>query len=169
MNEIELKFQIPLTEQKRLYQWFLSKNARSVALYAKYYDTPERHLAQQHICLRQRLQDKTWIQTLKAPSQHQLKRFELEINLGELDNPTLDLNIYHAHPKAQKILKHSLAKQAKNLTVHFETEVNRLVHLVQYKQAEIEISLDRGEIRQDLRSLAIYEIEFELNKVLYTN
>lgn len=55
MNEIELKFQIPLTEQKRLYQWFLSKNARSVALYAKYYDTPERHLAQQHICLRQRL------------------------------------------------------------------------------------------------------------------
>ena len=39
MNEIELKFQIPLTEQKRLYQWFLSKNARSVALYAKYYDT----------------------------------------------------------------------------------------------------------------------------------
>ena len=164
MNEIELKFQIPLTEQKRLYQWFLSKNARSVALYAKYYDTPERHLAQQHICLRQRLQGKTWIQTLKAPSQHQLKRFELEINLGELDNPALDLNIYHTHPKAQKILKHSLAKQAKNLTVHFETEVNRLVHLVQYKQAEIEISLDRGEIRQDLRSLAIYEIEFELKQ-----
>ena len=66
MNEIELKFQIPLTEQKRLYQWFLSKNARSVALYAKYYDTPERHLAQQHICLRQRLQGKTWIQTSKT-------------------------------------------------------------------------------------------------------
>ncbi len=56
---------------------------RSLAhYYAQYYDTPERHLAQQHISLRQRLEDTHWIQTLKASSEHHLERFELEIDLG---------------------------------------------------------------------------------------
>ena len=43
MLEVELKFQIPASDQEKLYQLFLNKNARLISLYAKYYDTPERH------------------------------------------------------------------------------------------------------------------------------
>ncbi|MDK1683689.1 CHAD domain-containing protein [Acinetobacter terrestris] len=164
MLEVELKFQIPLPYQKQIYQLFLSKNARPISLYAKYYDTPERHLAEQKISLRQRLEDMHWIQTLKAPSGHHLERFELETDLGELDNPALDLKIYRSNTQAQKLLQQVLGKQAKNLITQFETDVERLVYVVHYNRAEIEVSLDRGEIRYDDQTLAIYEIEFELKQ-----
>ena len=164
MLEVELKFQIPLSHQKQIYQLFLSKNARPISLYAQYYDTPERHLAEKKISLRQRLEDTHWIQTLKAPSEHHLERFELEIDLGELDRPALDLEIYQSNPQAKKLLHHILGKQVKNLSQQFETEVKRLVYLVHYNQAEIEVSLDRGEIRHDDQTQVIYEIEFELKQ-----
>ena len=164
MLEVELKFQIPLSYQKQIYQLFLSKNVRPISLYAQYYDTPERHLAEQKFSLRQRLEDTHWIQTLKAPSGHHLERFELEIDLGELDNPALDLKIYQSNPQAKKLLQQVLGKQAKNLITQFETDVERLVYVVHYNRAEIEVSLDRGEIRHDDQTLAIYEIEFELKQ-----
>ena len=164
MLEIELKFQIPLADQEPLYQVFVAKNARAVSLYAKYYDTPDRHLARQKISLRQRLENAHWIQTLKAPSHNHLERFELEIDLGELDNPALDLDIYDCHPHAKKLFKNTLGQETKNLSLQFETAVNRLIHVVHFNHSEIEISLDRGEIRQDDQTLAIYEIEFELKQ-----
>ena len=164
MLEVELKFQIPATHQDKLYQLLLTKNAHPISLYAKYYDTPERHLAQQKISLRQRLENKRWIQTLKAPSNHALQRFELEIDLGELNNPPLELDIYQYYPQAQNLLQNALGEEAKNLTLQYETEVERLVHLVQFNHSEIEVSLDRGDIRHGNQSVPIYEIEFELKK-----
>ena len=169
MLEVELKFQIPAQHQKKLYQLFLAKNAQPRSLFAQYYDTPERHLAQQHISLRQRLEDTHWIQTLKASSEHHLERFELEIDLGPLEHPALNLEIYQSHPQAKKVLEHALGKQAKNLSMQFETDVNRLVYVVHYNHAEIEVSLDRGEIRHDKQKLAIYELEFELKKGAIAN
>lgn len=164
MLEVELKFQIPASDQEKLYQLFLNKNARLISLYAKYYDTPERHLAQKNISLRQRLEDGHWIQTLKAPSDHSLQRLELETDLGKLENPDLDLEIYQSHAKAKQLLQKALGKQAKNLTVQYETVVQRLVHVVHFNRSEIEVSLDRGEIRYNEKKLAIYEIEFELKQ-----
>ncbi|WP_407307724.1 CHAD domain-containing protein [Acinetobacter sp.] len=164
MLEVELKFQIPPSHQKQIYQLFLSKNAHPISLCAQYYDTPECHLAQQHISLRQRLEGTHWIQTLKAPSGHHLERFELEIDLGELDHSALDLNIYKDHPQAKKILHQVLGKQVQKLSKQFETNVERLVYVVHYNRAEIEVSLDRGEISHKDQTLAIYEIEFELKQ-----
>ncbi|MDN5512858.1 CYTH and CHAD domain-containing protein [Acinetobacter sp.] len=164
MLEVELKFQIPASHQEKLYQLFLNKNARLISLYAKYYDTPERHLAQQKISLRQRLEDDHWIQTLKAPSDHSLQRFELETYLGKLENPSLDLEIYQSHAKAKQLLQKALGKQAKNLTVQYETVVQRLVHVIHFNRSKIEVSLDRGEIRHNDQSVSIYEIEFELKQ-----
>jgi triphosphatase len=164
MLEVELKFQIPASHQEKLYQLFLNKNARLISLYAKYYDTPERHLAQQKISLRQRLEDNHWIQTLKAPCNHSLQRFELEKDLGELKDPTLDLKIYPSNSQAKQLLQNALGKQAKNLTVQYETVVQRLVHVVHFNRSEIEVSLDRGEIRHNDQKLPIYEIEFELKQ-----
>ncbi|MGE8559542.1 MAG: CHAD domain-containing protein [Acinetobacter sp.] len=164
MLEVELKFQIPLSHQKQIYQLFLSKNAHPISLYAQYFDTSEHALAQQNISLRQRLENRHWIQTLKAPSARHLERFELELDLGELDQPQLDLEIYQSHPHAKKLLQHVLGKQVKNLSQQFETEVERLSYIVHYNRAEIEVSLDRGEIRHNDQTVAIYEIEFELKQ-----
>ncbi|TCB51525.1 CYTH and CHAD domain-containing protein [Acinetobacter sp. ANC 4779] len=164
MLEVELKFQIPLSHQKQIHQLFLSKNARPISLSAQYYDTPERHLAQHNISLRQRLEDSHWIQTLKAPSSHNLERFELEVDLGEVDQPELDLKIYHAYPEAKNLLQQVLGKQVKNLIKQFETDVERLVYVIHYNCAEIEVSLDRGEIRHNNQTQVIYEIEFELKQ-----
>ncbi|MCG2609340.1 CYTH and CHAD domain-containing protein [Acinetobacter sp. SM34] len=164
MLEVELKFQIPASDQEKLYQLFLNKNARLISLYAKYYDTPERHLAEKNISLRQRLEDDHWIQTLKAPSDHSLQRFELETDLGKLENPSLDLEIYQSHAKAKQLLQKALGKQAKNLTVQYETVVQRLVHVIHFNRSKIEVSLDRGEIRHNDQSVSIYEIEFELKQ-----
>lgn len=164
MLEVELKFQIPASHQEKLYQLFLNKNARVMSLYAKYYDTLERHLAQKNISLRQRLEDGHWMQTLKAPSDHSLQRFELETDLGKLENPHIDLAIYQSHSKAKALLHNALGKQAKNLTLQYETVVQRLVHVIYFNRSEIEVSLDRGEIRHNDQSLAIYEIEFELKQ-----
>jgi triphosphatase len=164
MLEVELKFQIPASHQEKLYQLFLNKNARLISLYAKYYDTPERHLAQQKISLRQRLEDNHWIQTLKAPCNHSLQRFELEKDLGELKDPTLDLKIYPSNSQAKQLLQNALGKQAKNLIVQYETVVQRLVHVIHFNRSKIEVSLDRGEIRHNNQKLPIYEIEFELKQ-----
>ena len=62
------------------------------------------------------------------------------------------------------MLQQVLGKQAKNLITQFETDVERLVYVVHYNRAEIEVSLDHGEIRHDDQTLAIYEIEFELKQ-----
>lgn len=164
MQEVELKFQIPLSHQKKLYQLFLAKDASPISLYAQYYDTPEHHLAKNNMSLRLRLEGTHWIQTLKASSHHHLERFELEVDLGALKKPILDLEIYQSYPQAKERLQHTLGKQAKNLIMQFETDVNRLVHVIHDDHTEIEVSLDRGEIRHDQQKLGIYEIEFELKK-----
>ncbi|CAB1214217.1 CYTH and CHAD domain-containing protein [Acinetobacter bouvetii] len=164
MLEVELKFQIPASHQDKLYQLFLNKNARLISLYAKYYDTPERHLAKKNISLRQRLEDDHWIQTLKAPSDQSFQRFELESDLGKSKDPTLDLKVYESNSKAKQLLQNALGKQAKTLIVQYETVVQRLVHVVHFNCSEIEVSLDRGEIRHNDQSLPIYEIEFELKQ-----
>ncbi|MFH7764528.1 CHAD domain-containing protein [Acinetobacter sp. BSP-28] len=164
MLEIELKFQIPASHQEKLYQLFLNKNARLISLYAKYYDTPERHLAEKNISLRQRLEDDHWIQTLKAPSDHSLQRFELESDLGKLKDPDLDLKIYQSDSKAKQLLQNALGKQAKNLIMQYETVVQRLVHVIHFNRSKIEVCLDRGEIRHNDQSVPIYEIEFELKQ-----
>ncbi|UDM39295.1 CYTH and CHAD domain-containing protein [Acinetobacter haemolyticus] len=165
MLEVELKFQIPASDQEKLYQLFLNKNARLISLYAKYYDTPERHLAEKNISLRQRLEDDHWIQTLKAPSDHSLQRFELESDLGKLNAPPdLTLKMYQSDPKAKQLLQNALGKQVKNLIVQYETVVQRLVHVIHFNRSKIEVSLDRGEIRHNDQSVSIYEIEFELKQ-----
>ena len=164
MLEVELKFQIPASHQDKLHHVFVSKRAKMQNLHAKYYDTPERHLAKNKISLRQRLEGTHWVQTLKLPSDHHLKRFELEIDLGELAQPVLDFSIYTSHPEAKRILKDILQQPAENFVLQFETDVERQVYNLHYNEAKIEVSLDQGEIRHGSQKVAIHEIEFELKQ-----
>lgn len=103
MAEIELKFQIPQSIRHQFEQDFQQYGPTRHHLCAKYFDTADQQLQQHKIALRQRLEDQQWFQTLKAPSQHQFERFELEERLDTAPD-NCDLKAYAKHKQARKIL-----------------------------------------------------------------
>ena len=163
MVEVELKFQIPEARRSALLKALDPKKSEIIHLQAKYFDTPDRKLAQQHIAIRQRLEGTRWIQTLKAAGKSHIQRFEHNIDLGELDAPPeLDLSVYQTAPEAQAILTHALGANFDQLQLQFETVVERTSRLVSHLDAEIEISLDRGLVKTLSSEQEIHEVEFEL-------
>ena len=165
MSEIELKFQIPSTYRAAFEKAFKkNKLVQQQRLWAKYYDSPEQHLAKQRIALRQRLEGDIWRQTLKAPSPQHYERFELEHELGHEAPEQCDLACYENHKQARKILKKALNGSDVDLALQFETDVLRYSHLAHYKNSQIEVAFDLGEIRQGKNSVDIYEVKFELKQ-----
>lgn len=161
MAEIELKFQIPQSIRHQFEQDFQQYGPTRHHLCAKYFDTADQQLQQHKIALRQRLEDRQWFQTLKAPSQHQFERFELEERLDAAPD-NCDLKAYAKHKQARKILKQALHTLDTPLSLQFETDVERDLWIEDYRGSQIEIALDRGEIRSNGQTLDIYEVEFEL-------
>lgn len=165
MIEIELKFQIPEARRNALLKAVDPKKSELVQLQAKYYDTPDRLLAQQGIAIRQRLENTQWVQTLKAASKSHLHRFEDNQILGELDQaPELDLSIYPAESEAAILLKNALGDHLDRLQLQFETDIQRTLRVITYEDAEIEVSVDIGEVRSGDRHHEIHEVEFELKR-----
>jgi len=66
MVEVELKFQIPEARRAALLKAIDPKKSEQIQLKAKYFDTADKLLAQQHAAVRQRLEGDRWVQTLKA-------------------------------------------------------------------------------------------------------
>ncbi|MNY89769.1 CYTH domain protein [compost metagenome] len=163
MVEIELKFQISEARRTALLKALDPKKSETIQLQAKYFDTPDRLLAQHGAALRQRLEGTCWIQTLKAAGKSHLHRFEHNHNLGELESsPELDLSIYEAIPEAQQILTQALGSDAAALKLTFETDIQRTYRVIEFEDAEIEVCLDIGVVRASGREQTIYEVEFEL-------
>lgn len=163
MLEIELKFQIPEARQRAIYKALESKETEVIQLKAKYFDTADKLLSKNGAAIRQRLEGKNWVQTLKAATKSQIERFEHNHDFGELENsPELNLEIYQNDPEASAILKHALADQSSALQLQFETDITRTSKIVHFQDAEIEVSLDIGEIRSQDASHPVYEVEFEL-------
>lgn len=163
MLEVELKFQIPEARRNALLKALDPKKSETIQLQAKYYDTEHKTLAQHSAALRQRLEGSRWIQTLKAMGKSQLHRFEHNHDLGELEQaPELNLEIYQTHPEALQVLKNALDETHDQLKLQFETDIQRTFRVVEYQDAEIEISIDIGEIRTETAKRDIYEVEFEL-------
>ena len=163
MVEVELKFQIPEARRMALLKAIDPKKSEQIQLKAKYYDTPDKLMAQQHAALRQRLEGSRWIQTLKAAGKSHIERFEHNIDLGELaDAPSLNLAIYEQHPEAAQILQNALNGQQDQLQLQFETDILRTCRVITYQDAEIEVSLDVGCIRTPDAEQDVHEVEFEL-------
>src|SRR5690606_18051075 len=162
MAEVELKFQIPLHIRSQFEQDFQQYAPARHHLYAQYFDTHDQQLQQHKIALRQRLEDKQWFQTLKAPARHEFERFELEHCLGETQPESCNFHLYQKDKQAKKILKQAIGKLNTPLLLQFETEVKRQVIQYNYQQSQIEIAFDIGEIRSGDQIAHIYEVEFEL-------
>ena len=163
MQEIELKFQIPEARRNALLKALDPKKSEIIQLQAKYYDTEDRLLSKNGAALRQRLEGTRWIQTLKAAGKSHLHRFEDNYDLGELEHaPELDLSIYQDNVEATAILSQALGQNFNQLKLQFETDIQRTLRVIQFEEAEIEISLDIGEVRTETASQEIHEVEFEL-------
>ena len=163
MLEVELKFQIPEARRNALLKALDPKKSQIIQLQAKYYDTPDRQMSQHGAALRQRLEGTRWVQTLKAATKSHLQRFEDNIDLGELaEAPHLDIDIYQNKPEALAVLKNALGDKFDELQLQFETDIQRTIRVIQFEDAEIEISLDIGEVRTETSKQEIHEVEFEL-------
>ena len=163
MVEVELKFQIPEARRTALLKAIDPKKSEQIQLKAKYFDTPDRQMAEKRAALRQRLEGTRWIQTLKAAGKSHIERFEHNIDLGESEQaPALDLAIYNASPEAQAVLSSTLGDQQDQLKLQFETDILRTYRVIQFEDAEIEVSLDVGHIRTENSQCEVHEVEFEL-------
>lgn len=163
MVEVELKFQIPEARRNALLKALDPKKSEQIQLKAKYFDTPDRKMAEQRAALRQRLEGTRWIQTLKAAGKSHIERFEHNLDLGELaDAPDLNLEVYTTEPEAQAVLNKVLAEQQDQLKLQFETDILRTYRVIQFEDAEIEVSLDVGCIRTESAEQEVHEVEFEL-------
>ncbi|ENX14868.1 hypothetical protein F894_01235 [Acinetobacter sp. CIP 51.11] len=161
MAEIELKFQIPPQSRVQFEQDIQKLQPTRHRLCARYFDTEAQQLQQHQIALRQRLEDQQWIQTLKAATEQQFERFELE---HELKSPPehCDFQLYRKHKPAKKILKQAIGDLETPLILQFETDVVRYVLTESHLDSQIEIAFDVGEIRHNDQAIDIYEVEFEL-------
>src|SRR5690606_5056164 len=101
-------------------------------LCARYFDTEAQQLQQNQIALRQRLEDQQWIQTLKAPTEQQFERFELEHTLKSPPE-SCDFQLYRKHKPAKKILKQALGDLDIPLNLQFENDVARYVMSEQHQ------------------------------------
>ncbi|WP_374664980.1 CYTH domain-containing protein [Acinetobacter sp.] len=163
MVEVELKFQIPEARRTALLKAIDPKKSQQIQLKAKYFDTPDRLMAQKHAALRQRLEGSRWIQTLKAAGKSHIERFEHNLDLGELEQaPELKLDIYADHPEAKTVLQNALGTEQDQLTLQFETDITRTFRVIEYQDAQIEVCLDIGCIRTASSEQEVHEVEFEL-------
>ena len=163
MIEVELKFQIPEARRNSILKALDPNKSEIIQLQAKYYDTEDKKLSQNSAALRQRLEGTHWVQTLKAATKNHLQRFENNFDLGELtEAPSLHLDIYQDQPEALDILKNALGDGFDQLQLQFETDIQRTTRVITFEDAEIEISLDIGEVRAETATQEIHEIEFEL-------
>ena len=163
--EIELKFQLPEAKNKIVLQALNKQKAQKIRLQAKYYDTADRLLAKNYAAIRLRQEGECWVQTFKAASKNHLQRIEEDIYLGKCDQePELDLSHYQHNQTVQTMLREILGDQPADLTLQFQTDVQRSFHVFEYEGSQIEVCLDDGEIRTPKKKKKICEVEFELKQ-----
>jgi len=159
--ETELKLHItPEHLQKLKRHPFLrslsSSRAITQKLYSIYYDTADQELRQHAMALRLRRVGKQWIQTLKGGGQvsaglHQRNEWEMPVLSEQLD--------FDALKAGGGELPHGVRNRLQPV---FVTDFSRNMRLLNYEGAQIELSLDSGEIRAGQSSCPISELELEL-------
>jgi len=165
MVEVELKFQLPESKKKSVQQYLRKHKAQQIHLQAKYYDTPDRLLAKNGMALRLRKENDLWVQTFKAAGQSHLHRVEEEVFLGKCDQePDLNLELYQDNKVVTDLLNTALGKEAKKLSLQFETDVQRTYHVFEADNTAIEVCLDDGVVKTATAQSIICEVEFELKQ-----
>ncbi len=160
--ETELKLRIAPEQLARLKRHALLRAhqvARPVTrrLHNIYYDTPKLELHQSGMALRLRRAGRQWLQTLKGGGEvqaglHQRNEWETPVAGEALDFEALEAS-------GAKRLPHAVHKKLQPL---FVTDFSRTSRMLIFGGAEIELSMDSGEVRAGRRTRPISELELEL-------
>lgn len=185
MQEIELKFLVPVYKLEALKRQVDIKSSVTSQLAAHYFDTPNNTLASSGMALRIRKEGDVWVQTLKTSGDGMASRGEqnniLDKQMAEeaADNGSLypDLSLYDDLPLAHSVSKPDAKRQSKSnkqtktdnqsttLNRQYVTDVKRTTRLIKKDGGIIEVAYDEGKVHhgQDEQiTQPIHEIEFEL-------
>ncbi|HWF63962.1 MAG TPA: CHAD domain-containing protein [Rhizomicrobium sp.] len=158
-SETELKLDIPLHRLGAVTSrpWLKAleqADPQTKTMVSVYFDTSKRALRDHHLALRVRRVGGKYLQTVKCGATA-VEREEWEREIPG-KSPDRDLARHTAlKPFASK-------KQWRKLRPVFETKVERTLVPLRYRDALIEMALDRGQVRAKGHAQAISEIELEL-------
>lgn len=162
--EVELKLALPAAQVRLIGRHPLLaattvKGPRTQRLLGIYYDTPDRALSRQGIALRVRKQGRRWVQTLKEEGRvegglHQRPEYEAAAPEGKIN-----FSAIAATPVAPVFDDPELVAR---LAPIFVTDVRRTTRMLHLETGDVELALDRGEVRAGDAVEPICEIELEL-------
>lgn len=156
MSEIELKFEVSADDLKQLARHpAMAAAPERVALSTIYYDTPDGDLRAAGLSLRVRRKGKRFTQTLKRTRSAEL--FDRDEWEAETNRFAPNLSLLAHTPVAELLTDHAL-----ELRPQFSLRIDRALRLVREEEAEIEISVDKGEVRAGESTDRILELELEL-------
>jgi inorganic triphosphatase YgiF len=158
-DEFEIKLQVPPQALRKLRQlpWLRGAAAKQSRLVSVYFDTAKHKLKESGIALRVRHDGRKRVQTVKTAGDGAFTRGEWE---SEIKGDQPDLNATPDSPLARL----SGAKLQRKLRPVFETNVMRTAIPLHIGDSEIEIAIDRGEIKAGRKREAVSEVEIELKK-----
>lgn len=170
--ETELKLRIAPEHMARLKRHALLKTlqlARPVTqrVYSIYYDTPKLKLQQAGMALRLRRVGRQWVQTLKGGGGvrgglHQRNEWEMPVSGAVLAPDLLQYTDY---------IEYFNKSMAQKIRPVFVTDFTRNRRMLAYQGAQIELSIDQGEISTEHKKIPLCELELELKsgdpKVLF--
>jgi triphosphatase len=134
--------------------------ARARSLHSTYFDTPDLALKRARAVIRVRRVGRRFVQTVKAappPDGASIVRREWE---RDLSRPVPDLSGLAAIKELGDVLGDAAVLQA--LRPIFTTDFKRITIPLRIGRSDIELAIDRGEIRVDGARAPICEIELEL-------
>ena len=169
MDEIELKFAVPLKKRSALEAALRRGSVTAERMQAIYFDTPDERLAGHGASVRLRKEGRRWVQTAKATTDDSIRRLEHNVPVAVprgVREPTLDLSRHVGTPVGE-VLRRALgndltvANQAA-LSGRFRTDVWRVARTARIQGTRVEMSLDKGKIVSGNRSAPVAEFELEL-------
>jgi inorganic triphosphatase YgiF len=156
MSEIELKFEVTPEDLKRLGEHpAMAGPGERVSLSTVYFDTPGGDLRAAGLSLRVRRKGEKYTQTLKRTRSDEL--FDRDEWEDDTDRFAPNLSLLAHTPVAQILDTHAQA-----LRPQFSLKVSRDIHVWRDRETEIEISVDRGEVRAGELTEPLLELELEL-------
>lgn len=166
-TEIELKLALVKGSLARARRAIGDVDLEQTAIEDVYFDTPDAALRRRGLVLRLRRDGNRWLQTLKAASKgHGVVpvRGEWEVALpARRSAPALDLERFEITP-LRVLLRAGL--EADSLVPVFRTRIARQRGVLSHGNSQIEVALDRGELRARVegrkRRQPVAEVELEL-------
>jgi triphosphatase len=166
MSEIELKFGVDPARAAAVDAALRRARARAGTIESRYFDTPDRRLAEAGLGLRLRRSARAWEQTLKAPTGRTEERLEETVprpGRWGTDGPPLLPSLHHG-TAAGELLRAALGDDgafARLEAVHTCSVLRRHIEIDAW-EGRVELALDRGEIRAGDASMPVCELEYEL-------